>query len=149
MFIASRWQRKRPRQTGPVQNQRGGGKSGDCTRHAEALSQIVLDTLVNRTKMTGKNAVLLAAESQKVIDECGEAFLSGERNARLADFVKLQIEVREKLGIGGIGSKGQCLRARRHDERGSDRKGAEAPRQPSKPVLDHFPKKLCHKGMSD
>lgn len=114
MFVSARRQRESAGQSGAIEYESVRGQARDFAGALEALRDVVLDALVDRAEVTGKHAILLAAQREEMVDEGIKPIAAREFDAGLADFVELQVEVRQQLRVSGIGSDGKGLGTRRH-----------------------------------
>jgi hypothetical protein len=125
--ILARGEREDAGEAGGVEDKGGGGDGRGFGLTLEVVVEEILNALVDGAEVAGEGAVLFAAEGEEVIDEGGEAVggAGGERDAGLADFAELQIEVGEELGVGisaGGRGGGGGIRKRHGEGAGGERR---------------------------
>jgi hypothetical protein len=124
--ILARGEREDAGEAEAVEDKGGGGDGRGFGLTLEVVVEEILNALVDGAEVAGEGAVLFAAEGEEVIDEGGKAVggAGGERNAGLADFAELQIEVGEELGVGiSAGGRGGDGRSRKGHGKGAKRSG--------------------------
>jgi hypothetical protein len=135
VFVLCGRQRAGVGEAGLIEHERRGRQARHLAGAFELIGEKILDALIDRTEMLRERTILFATEREQVIDEAGERIPLGQRDAGLADFAQLEVQIREEPRIGGIGHRAQCGGYGRHVGETPTRQNSRTRReQPRKPV---------------
>ena len=107
------WQREGPGQAVAVEHEGAHRHARDVGAILQIIVEEILDPLVSRAEMIGKEPVLFAIERDHVAHEFGEIGVGLERKRRAAEVPELEIDIEQefvlRLGRTGAAKAGSLL----------------------------------------